>query len=40
MAMAALPIPDPQMVWVPSTMTEVKIQSLVDCGLLWPKAEV
>jgi hypothetical protein len=33
-------IPDPQAVWVRSTMTEAKIQTLVDRGLLWPKAEV
>jgi hypothetical protein len=40
MAAAALPILDPRTVWVPSTMTEAKIQSLVDRGLLRPKAEV
>jgi hypothetical protein len=28
------------MVWVPSTMTEAKIQALVDRVLLRPKAEV
>jgi hypothetical protein len=28
------------MAWVWSTMTEAKIQDLVDCGLLRPKAEV
>jgi hypothetical protein len=33
-------IPDPQMVWVRSTMSEAKIQALVDRGLLQPKAEV
>jgi hypothetical protein len=33
-------IPDPQTAWVRSTMTEVKIQALVDRGLLRPKAEV
>jgi hypothetical protein len=33
-------IRDPRTVWEPSTMTEVKIQALVDCGLLRPKAEV
>jgi hypothetical protein len=33
-------IPDPQVVWVRSTMTEAKIQALVDRGLLRPKAEV
>jgi hypothetical protein len=32
--------PDPQAVWVRSTITEAKIQALVDRGLLWPKAEV
>jgi hypothetical protein len=36
----AASIPDPQMTWVPSTMTEAKIQALVDRGLLRPKAEV
>jgi hypothetical protein len=40
MATEALPILDPHTVWVPSTMTEAKIRSLVDCGLLRPKAEV
>jgi hypothetical protein len=40
MAAAALPIPDPRTVWVSSTMTEAKIQSLVDRGLLRPKADV
>jgi hypothetical protein len=38
MAVAAGPIPDPQTVWVPSTMTEVKIQDRVEHSLLWPKA--
>jgi hypothetical protein len=33
-------IPDARAVWVRSTMTEAKIQVLVDRGLLWPKAEV
>jgi hypothetical protein len=33
-------IPDLQMAWVRSTMTEAKIQALVDRGLLRPKAEV
>jgi hypothetical protein len=37
---APLPIPDLRTVWVPSTMTEAKIQALVDSGLLRPKAEV
>lgn len=32
------PIPDLRTVWVPSTMTEAKIQSLVDRELLRPKA--
>jgi hypothetical protein len=40
MAAEALPIPDPRIVWVRSKMTEAKIQSLVDRGLLRPKAEV
>jgi hypothetical protein len=40
MAAAAAPIPDPRDVWVRSTMTEVKIQALVDRGVLRPKAEV
>jgi hypothetical protein len=40
MAAAAHLIPDPRMVWVPSTMTEAKIQALVDRVLLRPKAEV
>jgi hypothetical protein len=33
-------IPDPQSVWVQSTMTEAKIQALVDHGLLRTKVEV
>jgi hypothetical protein len=33
-------IPDSQMAWVWLTMTEVKIQALVDRGLLRPEAEV
>jgi hypothetical protein len=33
-------IPDPWTAWVQSTMTEVKIQTLVDRGVLCPKAEV
>jgi hypothetical protein len=33
-------IPDPQEAWVRSTMTEDKIQALVDRVLLWPKTEV
>jgi hypothetical protein len=33
-------IPDPQAGWVWSTMTEAKIQALVDRGLLRPKTEV
>jgi hypothetical protein len=40
MVAKAASIPDPQMVWVWSTMTEAKIQALVDRGLLRPKAEV
>jgi hypothetical protein len=40
MAAAALLILDPSTMWVPSMMTEVKIQSLVDRTLLRPKAEV
>jgi hypothetical protein len=31
---------DPQAAWVRSTMTEAKIQALVDQGLLRPKTEV
>jgi hypothetical protein len=33
-------IPDPQAAWVWSTMTEAKIQVLVNCRLLRPKEEV
>jgi hypothetical protein len=33
-------IPDPRAAWVRSTMTEAKIQALVDRGLLRSKAEV
>jgi hypothetical protein len=33
-------IPDPQEAWVRSTMTEAKIQALVDRGLLQSKTEV
>jgi hypothetical protein len=40
MAAEAACIPDPRMAWVRSTMTEVKIQVLVDHGVLRPKAEV
>jgi hypothetical protein len=40
MAAETASIPDPQSAWVWSTMTEAKIQALVDCGLLRPKAEV
>jgi hypothetical protein len=40
MAAEGASIPDPQTAWVRSTMTEAKIQALVDRGLLWPKAEV
>jgi hypothetical protein len=40
MAVEGASIPDPQAAWVRSTMTEAKIQVLVDRGLLWPKAEV
>jgi hypothetical protein len=40
MAEEATSIPDPQTAWVRSTMTEAKIQALVDRGLLRPKAEV
>jgi hypothetical protein len=40
MAEEALPIPDPRTVWVLSTMTEAKIQSLVDRELQRSKAEV
>jgi hypothetical protein len=40
MAAEAASIPDSRTVWVRSTMTEAKIQALVDRGLLRPKAEV
>jgi hypothetical protein len=40
MAAEAPLIPDLHTVWVPSMMKEAKIQSLVDRGLLRPKAEV
>jgi hypothetical protein len=40
MAAEAACIPDPRTAWVRSTMTEAKIQALVDRGLLRPKAEV
>jgi hypothetical protein len=40
MAMEGASILDPQAVWVRLTMTEAKIQALVDRGLLRPKAEV
>jgi hypothetical protein len=40
MTAEAASIPDPQTAWIRSTMTEVKIQALVDCELLRPKAEV
>jgi hypothetical protein len=40
MAADAAFIPDPQTVWVRSTMTEAKIQALVNPRLLRPKAEV
>jgi hypothetical protein len=40
MVAAAAPIPDPRTVWVWWTMTRVKIQALVDRGLLRQKAEV
>jgi hypothetical protein len=40
MAAEVAPIPDPHTVWVRSSMTETKIQSLMDHGLLRPKAEV
>jgi hypothetical protein len=33
-------IPDLQTAWARSTMTEAKIQALVDRELLWPKAEL
>jgi hypothetical protein len=40
MAVETASVPDPQTVWVRSTMTEAKIQALVKCGLLRPKEEV
>jgi hypothetical protein len=40
MAVPAHEIPDPRTVWESSTMTEAKIQALVDRKLLRPKAEV
>jgi hypothetical protein len=40
MAAEAACIPDPRAVWVRSTMTEAKIQALVDRGLLRSKVEV
>jgi hypothetical protein len=40
MAAEAASIPDPQMACVRSTMTEAKIQALVDHGLLRLEAEV
>jgi hypothetical protein len=40
MAAEAACIPDPQVVLVRSTMTEAKIQTLVDWGLLRSKTEV
>jgi hypothetical protein len=40
MAAEAACISDPQAAWVRSTMTEAKIQALVDRGLLRPKTEV
>jgi hypothetical protein len=40
MAVEASSIPDPQAVQVGSTMTEAKIQALVNRGLLRPKEEV
>jgi hypothetical protein len=40
MVAEAAPIPDTRIVWVRSTITEAKIQSSVDRGLLRPKAEV
>jgi hypothetical protein len=40
MAVEAACIPDPQAAWVRSTMTEAKIQALVDRGLLRTKTEV
>jgi hypothetical protein len=40
MAAKAACIPDLQAAWVRWTMTEAKIQALVDSGLLRPKTEV
>jgi hypothetical protein len=40
MAAETASIPDPQTMWVQSTMTEAKIQALVNRGLLRPKEEV
>jgi hypothetical protein len=40
MAAEATSILDPQVAWVRSTMTEAKIQALVNRGLLRPKEEV
>jgi hypothetical protein len=40
MATEGASILDPQSAWVRLTMTEAKIQALVDRGLLRPKAEV
>jgi hypothetical protein len=40
MAAEAPCIPDPQAAWVRSTMTEAKVQALVNRGLLRLKAEV
>jgi hypothetical protein len=40
MAAEAACVPDPRAAWVRSTMTEAKIQALVDRGLLRPKTEV
>jgi hypothetical protein len=40
MVVEAACIPDPQAAWVRSTMTEAKIQALVDRGLLRSKTEV
>jgi hypothetical protein len=40
METASSQIPDLQMVWDPSEMTEEKIQALVNRGLLRPKAKV
>jgi hypothetical protein len=40
MGAVAASIPDPQAVWVRSTMIEAKIQALVNHGLLRPKEEM